>query len=383
MRHEREIGLAVDTVGSYGREIIQGVMSFCHLNPHWVIAMEPRLWVYDERPDLEAWSVEGLIIQGYDEEVTERVHAAGTPAINVSNMGTVRNPLPTIVPDDLAIGRMAAEYLMSLKFQHFGYCAHGVYEFSRLRGEAFHSTLAEGGFTAHECDTARSDLKSWLASLPTPVAVFCCNDAWAHRALTACRRAKLRVPDQIAVLGVDDDELLNTVGGLPMSSIAIPAAKVGFEAARMLECLLDGTPAPMLTKLPPLSVVARATTQMANDTYPEVNDALNFIRLNISRLIQVNDVVGHLSISRRSLERRFRRALGRSVGSEIRLAHVERAKQLLTHTSLSVEEVALASGFANATMLGVHFRRYLQESPTTFRRRSSTGVSARRVEREA
>ena len=149
----------------------------------------------------------------------------------------------------------------------------------------------------------------------------------------------------------------------------------------MLEDLLDGTPAPMLTKLPPLNVVARATTQMANDIYPEVNDALNFIRLNVSRQIQVDDVLDHLSISRRSLERRFQRALGRSVGSEIRLAHVERAKQLLTHTSLSVEEVAQASGFANATMLGVHFRRFLNESPTAFRRRSSTGASHRRAER--
>ena len=187
----------------------------------------------------------------------------------------------------------------------------------------------------------------------------------------------MRVPDQIAVLGVDDDELLNTVGGLPMSSIAIPAAKIGFEAARMLEAYLDGHRPPDLTQLPPLHVVPRATTKLVSDEHPEVRDALNFIRMNVGRQIHVDDLLEHLSISRRSLERRFQQALGRSVGSEIRLAHVERAKQLLTHTSLSVEEVAAASGFANATMLGVHFRRYLNESPTSFRRRSSVGLPRR------
>ena len=373
MLEERAIALAVDTVGSYGREIIQGVMSFCHLNPHWVIAVEPRLWSYDIDAGPELSNVDGLIIQAYDEGVIERVHASGILAINVANMGSAARPLPTIVPDDAAIGTMAAEYLLSLNYQHFGYCAHSNYEFSNLRGQAFHARLAEAGKTAAECDTAREDLNAWLTAQPKPVAVFCCNDAWAHRTMTAARRCSLRVPDQIAVLGVDDDELLNTVGALPMSSIAIPAAKIGFEAARMLEAALTGSPMPMLTNLSPLSVVSRATTRMVSEEHPEVSDAINFIRTNAARPLRVDDVLEHLSVSRRSLERRFRTGLGRSVGSEIRRAHLERAKQLLIHTTLSVEDVAAASGFANATMLGVHFRRYLGESPSIFRKRSVAG----------
>ena len=377
MPKERAIGLAVDTVGSYGREVIQGVMTFCHLNPHWIIAVEPRMWVYDKEMEPEQMSVDGLIIQAYSQEVIERVYDSGTPAINVSNMDSATKPLPTIVPDDLAIGRMAAEYLISMGFRHFGYCAHGAYEFSHLRGRAFHETLAAAGQSAGECDTAHQDLNAWLIAQPKPVAVFCCNDAFAHRLMSAVRRCGLRVPDQVAVLGVDDDELLNTIGALPLSSIAIPAAKVGYEAARMLEAALEGTPPPMHTTLPPLSVVPRATTRLASDEHPEVTQALQFIRMNVSRMLQVNDVLEHLSISRRSLERRFQKTLGRSVGSELRRAHVERAKQLLTHTSLSVEEIATASGFANATMLGVHFRRFLNESPTAFRKRSAVGPSAR------
>ncbi|MDB5327839.1 MAG: xylR 1 [Phycisphaerales bacterium] len=376
MRTERAIGLAVDTIGSYGREVIQGVMTFCHLNPHWVIAVEPRFWAYYDRTEPENWEVDGLIIQAYSTELIERVHASGTPAINVSNMDSPLAKLPTIVPDDLAIGQMAGEYLLSLQYRHFGYCAHGIYEFSRLRGRAFHETIAAGGRHAAECDTATEDLAVWLTAQPKPLAVFCCNDAWAHRLLTICRKCKFRVPDQVAVLGVDDDELLNTVGALPMSSISIPAAKIGFEAARMLEAMLDGTPPPLHRTLPPLSVVARATTRMASEDHPEVSEALQFIRTNVGKLLRVDDVMEHLSISRRSLERRFQKALGRSVGSEIRRAHLERAKQLLTHTTLSIEDVAAASGFVNATMLGVHFRRFVGEAPTAFRKRSSLDTSS-------
>ena len=371
MAKERAIGLAVDTIGSYGREIIHGVMSFCHLNPHWVIAMEPRYWVFDDDLEPDQWNVDGLIIQAYDEKITQRVRDSGRPAINVSNMESSKKPLPTIVPDDVAIGKMAAEYLLSLSFRHFGFCHNSRYEFSHLRGRGFRERLAEAGVTAAVCDTHTEDLCAWLTAQPKPVAVFCCNDAWAHRTMIAARRCGLRVPDQIAVLGVDDDELLNTVGALPMSSIAIPAAKIGFEAARMLEEMLEGTEAPPHTTLPPLHVVPRATTKFVNVDHPEVSEALQFIRTNISRVLQVEDVLEHLSISRRSLERHFKSTLGRSVGSEIRMAHVERAKQLLTQTTLSVEEVAAASGFANPTMLGIQFRRYLGESPTAYRKRNS------------
>ena len=178
----------------------------------------------------------------------------------------------------------------------------------------------------------------------------------------------------VAVLGVDDDELLNTVGACPLSSIAIPAAKVGFEAARLLEAALDGIAAPLLTTLPPLCVVPRTTTDVAcvDDAY--VAKGLQFIKANAARAIQVDDVVEHLSISRRSLERRFLRTIGHSVGSEIRRAHVERAKQLLIATTLSIEEVATASGFTSATLLGVVFRKYVGEAPTGFRRQIGFGM---------
>jgi len=370
MAERRAIGLAVDTVGSYGREVIHGVMEFCHRNPHWVITVEPRMWVYEEESQPDQWNVDGLIIQAFKQDVLERVHKAGLRAINVANMAPLRNPLPTIVPDDLAIGRMAAEYLLSLGLRQYGVCSRRGYEFSNLRTAAFRERIEAAGAALSECDTITENLDQWIAALPKPAAVFCCNDIWAHRLMSAARRQGVDVPDQVAVLGVDDDELLNTVGALPLSSIAIPAAKVGFEAARLLEAALNGVTPPMLTTLPPLCVVPRATTDVSSVDDHEVAQALQFIKSNVARPIQVDDVLEHLSISRRSLERRFRAVVGRSVAVEIRRAHLERAKQLLSNTTLSIEEVAAASGFTNATLLGVVFRRHVGESPTYFRRRS-------------
>jgi LacI family transcriptional regulator len=379
MSQNRQIGLAVDTIGSYGREVIQGVMQFCHRNPNWVIAVEPRFWVYDELPEPDQWDVDGLIVQAYSQEMMDRLKGVDFPVINVANMSAGGCDLPTVIPDDPAIGLMAAEHLLSLGLRHFGFFTDSTYEFGNLRGEAFAQRLAESGFTSIVCDTSTMDINQWLVNLPKPIGIFCCNDAWAHRLLSRTRRAGLEVPEQIAVLGVDDDELLNTVGIRPLSSISIPAARVGFEAARLLNLALEGTTPPKLTRLAPLCVVPRATTDIAQVEDAQVSAALQFIKANVSRPIQVSDVLDHLAIGRRSLERRFRDFIGRSVASEIRRAHVERAKQLLTVTSLSIEEVATAAGFASPTLLGVIFRKWVGESPTAFRQRSKCttgGMSA-------
>jgi LacI family transcriptional regulator len=379
MKQTRAIGLDIDTIGSYGREVIRGVMEFCHRHPRWEIAMEPRFWTYDVPPQIENWKVDGLIIQTHAPQVLKKVYELGKPAVNVANHSRVEYAVPTVVPDDPAIGLMAAEYLLSLGVRHFGFFSARRFEYGRLRGEAFEKRLAEAGASCHECDNESMDTGAWLKKLPKPIAVFCCNDAWAHRLLSTARQFEIGVPEQLAVLGVDDDELLNMVGACPLSSIAIPAAKVGYEAARLLEEALNGTAAPLMTKLAPLCVVPRATTDVSCVDDPHVAEGLQFIKANCARPIQVDNVVEHLSISRRSLERRFLQTIGHSVGSEIRRAHVERAKQLLIATTLSIEEVAAASGFTSSTLLGVVFRKQMGQSPTDFRRQSGFGAAKQAV----
>jgi LacI family transcriptional regulator len=374
----RRIGLAIDAVASYGRGVIRGIMSFCRRNPRWIITVEPR-WVFARIPDIFEWEADGLIVQTVDRDSEEHVIKRGLPATNVSNIWMGRVRLPTVVPDDLAIGRMAAEYLISLGFRELGFCWSGDSEYGRLRLQSLKKCADEAGIPVHECVGTRQDLGEWLAELPRPIGVLGSNDDWAHRLLNAARRRGIKVPDEMAIMGVDDDELFNTLVTPSLSSIAIPAEQVGYEAAALLDRIMDGKrpPAePML--LPPVRVVARESTDVLNIDDPEVVQAMRFIRERSSDPLQVDDVMDYVPISRRSLERRFRALVGHSISDEIRRAHIERAKQLLLSTDLAMPQIAEASGFTSATRLGIVFLREVGQPPTEYRRRVRAGAALRK-----
>src|SRR4051812_15868802 len=136
MRKSRRIGLAIDAVAGYGRGVIRGVMSFCRRNPHWIITVEPQ-WSFARVPDIFEWEVDGLIVQSPSREFEDHVLERGVPATNVSNVAPGADRLPTVIPDDLAIGRMAAEYLISLGIRDLGFLWSGDSSYGRLRLQAF------------------------------------------------------------------------------------------------------------------------------------------------------------------------------------------------------------------------------------------------------
>ena len=368
----RRIGLAIDPVGSYGRGVIRGIMNFCRAEPCWIIAVEP-LWSFGRWPAVDEWEVDGIIVQTFSREFEEQVRRSGLPATNVSNLVREEIHLPTVIPDDEAVGRMAAEYLLSLGFRDLAFCWNGNTAYGELRLKAFRAHAAEHGAVVHEYDGA-TKLGEWLTALPKPAGVLGCNDDHAHRVLNEARRQGVKVPDQLAVLGVDDDELFNTLVTPSLSSIALPAQQIGYEAAAKLDRLMKGERSgehsgELVTRLPPLRVVSRESTDVLSIDDADVVLALRFIRDHASRPIQVDDVLDSVPLSRRSLERKFRRAVGHSVSEEIRRARLERAKQLLIQTDFAMPQVAAASGFTTATRLGIVFQRELKETPTEFRRR--------------
>jgi len=365
---QRRIGLAIDPVGSYGRGVIRGIMNFCRSEPSWMIAVEP-LWSFGKLPPVDEWDVDGVIVQTFSHDFEAEVLRSGVPATNVSNLTREEIHLPTVIPDDELVGRMAAEYLLSLGFRDLGFCWDANTAYGELRLNAFRAHATENGATVHDYGGA-GKLGEWLVALPKPIGVLGCNDDYAHRVLNEARRQGIKVPDELAVLGVDDDELFNTLVTPSLSSIVLPAQQIGFEAAAKLERLMKGErPGALVTRLPPVRVVARESTDVLSIPDADVVQALRFIRDHASRPIQVDDVLDNVPLSRRSLERKFRRSVGHSVSEEIRRAHLERAKQLLVQTDFAMPQVAAASGFTTATRLGIVFQRELKETPTEFRRR--------------
>lgn len=379
MSHGRRIGLAVDAVAAYGRGVIRGIMTYCRSNPRWVITVEP-LWSFGTLPDIREWEVDGLIVQTFSREFEECVLQLGTPATNVSNFCEGADRLPTVLPDDTAIGRMGAEYLLSLGFTRLGFCWPGNMPYGELRIEAFRARADEAGVETIECNIAREDLGNWLAKIRKPIGIMGCNDDWAHRALNLCGRQGIKVPDEVAILGVDNDELFNTLVTPSLSSVAIPAEEIGFQAAQMLERILEGQRLETQRQLlAPLRIVPRESTDVLNVADPDVVTAIRFIRANSGIPLQVDEVVEAVPLSRRSLERRFRELLGHSISDEICKAHLERAKQLLSTTDLPMSQVAASCGFVSSTRLGIVFRSALGESPTEYRRRAGQFAGGRKV----
>ena len=376
----KRVGLAIDTVGSYGRGVLRGVMAWAKTHD-WVVSVPPRRG-YDEPPTSGEWEADGLITQVFtravDAVVADRSAALGVPVANVSNVagGTT---LPTVLPDDPAVGRVAHEYLAGrgfTRFAFYGYLTPGSY--SERRRWGFRRAVEAGGGQWFERDAGEwaaggpdaAGLGRWVRSLPEPVGVLCCNDNTAYALLTACARAGVAVPDDLAVLGVDDDELVNTVVTPSLSSITLPAARIGFEAARLLDGMMAGAAPPTgPTLFPPGGVVTRQSTDVSAVEDRDVAAALVFIRAHAAEPIGVDDVAEASATSRRSLERRFRRSLGRTVLGEMRYLRVERAKQLLATTELTMPQVAAASGFGDATRLGIVFRQLTGQPPTEYRRR--------------
>ena len=211
-------------------------------------------------------------------------------------------------------------------------------------------------------------MAAWLADLPKPVGIMACNDDRGREVLEACRAAEVRIPEEAAVIGVDNDELLCELSDPPLSSVTLGAERAGFEAAALLDQLMAGRrkrAGQIVARA--LGVVARRSTEVVLHDDQEIAAALRFIHDNAGQPIRVYDVVASLGDARRTLEIRFQQVLGRSIHEEIRRARLERAKRLLLETDLPLPKVAKASGFGSPSYLAVVFQKDVGQSPMKYR----------------
>jgi LacI family transcriptional regulator len=222
------------------------------------------------------------------------------------------------------------------------------------------------------------EIGRWLLSLPRPVGVMACYDIRARHVLDACRRVGLAVPDQVAVIGVDNDEFLCNLAEPPLSSVAPDTRRTGYEAAALLDRLMSGRERPrgQAIFVEPLGVVARRSTDVLAVGDPDVSAAVRFIREHACQGIAVKDLLARVPLSRRVLEGRFRKLLGRTPHEEIARIRFERVRQLLRETRLPLEEVARRSGFRNAEYLSTAYRREFGTAPSVYRKTGGLTLSA-------
>jgi LacI family transcriptional regulator len=371
----------IDTATSWGLRLIKGIGRYAQEAGNWLIHVEP--WGrYEPFRMPKGWRGDGIIARINNEVLAKQIAALGLPAVNVSWYQFAGERIARCTVDPETTGRMAAEYFLSAGFEHFGYCGPlHMLAYSDPLAEAFRRQIEavhrQCDFCPRPADDQQSiawnshlaSLAKWLEQLPRPAAVLCWSAARGRQVTEACHYAGIRVPDDIAVLGGDYDELMSDISSPPLSTIDQPADRIGYAAAELLARMMRGKKPPKRPLFfPPTRVVVRQSTDTLAIDDAMVRDALRLIRRRAHEDIRVSDVVRELSVARRALEQRFVRLVGRSPAEEIRRVRIEEAKRLLVESDRSVAEISRVTGFGHQDLLSRVFRRTTGLTPTEFRR---------------
>lgn len=380
----KRILLLMHTWAGYLQGIQQGIAQYLMQKPDWICTR--LLPIPQITRSMAQMKFDGAIVyleQGYLQELA----GMGIPIVDVSNWLPEQH-FPSVLVDDRAVGRLAAEYFMELGLRHFGVVGVGVGEFSALRSNSFRQRIAHAGLMAEEMSGSPASkspvgfevpvgvgapLAAWLVNLPKPVGIFGTFEGAASDAVEACRQLGIKVPEEVCVLGVDNDELTSKFTHPPLSSIALPAEKIGFDAANLLDRLMAGEPAP--TKpicLPPVGVVARQSTNLLAIPDEDVQAAVRYIREHVHTGVTVADLLKVVPLNRRYLERKFKQYLGRTPLEEIHRTRLGRARELLAGTDLPMPKVADRSGFSSPERFSNVFHEQAGLTPTDYRRRFRT-----------
>ena len=369
------VGILLDMAGAYGRSVLRGVMHFAQVSQlahDWEFVMPP-MYSLARKATIDPSHSDGIVAMVHDERSIAAFRGHGVPVVNTARTLSLKRlwsaKIPSVVPDDGAIGEMAYRYLRERGFTRFGFCGHPTADWSLARHRAFARCCADDGLACASVTRADEVPVKWVSQLPKGTAVLAANDRYAWHAVDACRLADRRVPDDIAVLGVDNDPLIVNMIRPALSSVELPGFRIGIEAGTLLADLLrDRSKAVRPRLFPPTAVIGRASTDVLAIEDDAVVEAVRFVRSNAARRISVNDVVEAVALSRRNLERRFRKVMGRSLLEEIRQARLDRAKQLLRETTLEMPAVARESGYSSAVRFSTVFHAAEGMPPTAFRR---------------
>lgn len=360
----------------YDRGILRGISAAAAAYGEWRLRTTP--YQANAADAVRIWKPEGVIgrIAGFD--LAETLRALSIPAVNVSN-GSAVEGVPRVGVDDCAVGRLAAEHLLGRGFRNFGY--YSIYPDALLtaqRLEGFSAAVVASGRDAPRTyekapevhwSGVDEDLLRWAQSLDRPAGVLCANDQSGQQFCETCRVGGLRVPEDVAVLGVDNDELVCEITRPSLSSVVVPARAIGAAATDLLARLLCGEPPPdEPIVIPPEPAVVRRSTDVRAIDNPDVAAAVEFIHAHTSEPITVADVLDAVPVARRALEQGFRRALGRSPLEEIHRARVRKARGLLRRTNLPLEQIAAACGLSNRQRLSVLFKKLTGHTPAAYRR---------------
>ncbi|WP_044300937.1 substrate-binding domain-containing protein [Rhodopirellula sallentina] len=376
--------LLIETSKAYGRRLLEGIGRYAETHGRWSMYVEER-GLHDRQPAwLKSWQGDGIIFRSMAPSMINAIRTSNVPAVD-TNSKITDHGFPLVYADEQAIARVAVEHFRGRGFVNVGFCAiendpwvtlrHDAYQAETTRhGFHCHCWLAPKANAGHGWERQSRQLSSWVDGLPKPIAIFAANDVAGMRLVDACNRADVAVPEQVAVLGADNDEVLDMLTSPPLSSIDPDAARIGFEAARLLDRMIRGEPWPAEPLLiVPAGVVSRQSTDITAVDDPQLAVALTFIRHHACDGISVDDVTRVVDVSRATLERRFASHLNRTPKEEIFRVRMEHVERFVTRTDDSLAEIAGRTGFATASHLSTAFKRTFGKPPNDYRKDANRG----------
>jgi len=374
------IALLVETSLASGRDILCGIAKYARHHGPWELYHEPRSLAEGLPGWLQHWEGDGIIARVQDATIAEAVQATGLPVVDV--LGLVPGTgLPLVHVDDRRIAWLAAHHLLERGFHHFAFLGIRGENWSEQRREGFRLALpgAPAQVPCFEVPRQLVDhtpweaqleaLARWLSQLPKPIGIMVASDQLGHHLLEACHRARILVPDDVAVVSVDNDETLCEVCNPALSSVEAGHRLVGYKAAELLGRLLRGEAAPTEPqRVEPHGVITRASSDVLATPDRQVATALRIIRDQACAGLSAASLIARIPTSRSVLQRRFRLETGRSIQQEIIQVRLNHARRLLAETDLPLVEVAERSGFKHREYLGAIFKAHLGKSPAEYRR---------------
>jgi len=387
----RSVALLVESSRAYGRAVLLGISKFVRQHRNWSVQSEEWRWTDGPPAWLKNWHGHGIIARVETREVAAAIQKLRIPAVDVR--GSVENSgLPLIDTDDRKVAELAAEHLLERGFRQFAFCGFVGANYSDKRSRWFHERLARAGFscsvyrpreTLRNAETIEYEkrglffedhLAKWLQKLPKPVGLMACNDIRGQQVTKLCRRSGVMVPEEVAVVGVDNDEVLCELSDPPLTSVVPDSARIGYDAAVLLDALMTGqAPDSKQILVAPLGIITRGSSDVLALEDRQLAAGLRFLRENAFRHIDMNQVARAAGLSRRVLERRFLTQVGRSPKAEVIRLRVERAKELLLETAWSLAEVAEKTGFTHGEYLHSVFTLKTGMTPGEFRKQGQLG----------
>lgn len=368
------IAVLLNITDQPARDLFGGIGDYAREHGPWQFAHVQRRsdWLSE---DLRCLTVDGILAQISHPERERRVRALERPAVNMANVMTGLR-FPSVLCDDVAVGRMAREHFAERGFRSLAFCGPSAFGFSRERFAGFAEKSDAPAFWLPEpgqLDSVGAALhrrfQDWLKKQPKPLGVFAATDRYARFAIGCCTRSGIAVPDDVAVLGVNNDPIDCELTDLPVSSIQLDARRQGREAAALLHALLRGAHAPgAMKRVLPERVVTRRSTDVFAIPDEVVVRALRFLRSHLCESIGIDELARKVGVARRTLELRFRRHLDRSPYEELLRLRVNKAREELRVRHRRISEIAENCGFGESRYLDSHFRRATGMTPTDYRR---------------